>query len=77
MKDAEPNTFVNFVLEHHGGLGIAGIGHIQLPIHGMGLTRETRYGSRLGPKREATLFFQIPENSDLTIVRVYAVSWEP
>lgn len=76
VKDAEPNTLVQFNLEYDRGLAVAAIGPFVQAIHSMGVSRETTYGARIDAKRKTTLSIKIPENSDATIVRVYAISWE-
>lgn len=75
IDSAEPNSFVQFHLEHYGGQGIASIGPPGMPLHGFGTAREVLYGSRINSRRAAALSFRSPKGSDPTIVRVYVVSW--
>lgn len=77
VNDAEPNTIVSFKMEYDGGTGVAAIGvHFDLPIHGFGVQRPKTYKARIDNKRRSELRIKIPKDSDQTIVRVYAISWE-
>ncbi len=76
VKDAEPNTFVQFKIEYDRGLAVAAIGSFIQPVHAMGASRKTAYGARIDAQRKTALSIKIPENSDTTIIRVYAISWE-
>lgn len=75
IDSAEPNSFVEFHLEHYGRLGVASVGPPGMPLHGFGVTRETRFGSRIDATRSTSLYFNCPKDSDPTIVRVYVISW--
>lgn len=77
VTDAEPNTFVQFRLDHYGGRGVAGINGYGLLLHQIGISRNTNFGARIGKKREITVVFKCPENSDDTTVRIYVESWGP
>lgn len=75
IKSAELHSFVQFHLEHDGGLGVASIGPPEMVLHGFGVSRAVRYGVRIDSKRMAAVSFQCPKESDPTIVRIYVISW--
>jgi len=76
VKDVEPNCFVQFKLEHEGGIGVASIGPpIQLSQQ-LEAARSIKYGSRISSKQTASVWFQCPANSNPTIIRIYVISWE-
>lgn len=78
VKDAGANSFVYFDIEYYGGLGVGVITVHENNVRGtlVPAHRGTRYGVHLTKERSTKLVVQIPPDSDQTIMRVYAVSWE-
>lgn len=75
---AEPDSFVQFYIEHHGGLAQ---GYIISPysaqVYGWGCARRNpQFSAKINKDREAILVASVPSKSVPTVIRVSMLSWE-
>ena len=72
-----PNSFVQFRVEYDGGTAKAlVVSHESQEVGWQSITRNTQAGVRIADDSTTVLKVHVPQNSDMTVVRLYTLWWE-